>query len=202
MTARYLTGVLVWLCLASANSAAYRQDAPAQTNPAPQTSAPATPQAESQPEEKKEDAGTTPVEAKPESPAEPPRKPENGNKTGPTPRHRAPAKRAAEPPSPESPKRVVVREGGVDEPTAQIVTGMKRDEAARKRDEAELLLSTTAETLKEIAPRPLDAQHQETVSQIHNYMEGARAALKEGAISRAHTLAEKASLLANDLAKQ
>ncbi len=99
------------------------------------------------------------------------------------------------------PKKIVVRQGGADEPLAQIVTGMTPEEAAHERNGAELLLSTTAETLKEIAPRPLDAQQEETVSQIHNYMEGARAALKEGDIPRAHTLAQKASLLADDLVK-
>jgi hypothetical protein len=95
----------------------------------------------------------------------------------------------------------VVREGGAEEPTAQIVTGMTAEEADRQRREAELLLSTTAETLKEIGPRPLDNQQQETVSQIHNYMEGSRTAMKEGDIPRAHILALKAELLADDLAK-
>ena len=78
---------------------------------------------------------------------------------------------------------------------------MTPEEAARERREAELLLSTTAEILKEIAPRQLDVQQQETVSQIHNYMESARSALKGGDIPRAHTLAQKAGLLAEDLVK-
>lgn len=90
----------------------------------------------------------------------------------------------------------------MDEPTAQIVTGMSPEAAARERNEAELLLGTTAETLKEIAPRELDLQQRQTVSQIHNYITVARSALREGDIPRAHTLAEKAALLANDLAKQ
>ena len=47
----------------------------------------------------------------------------------------------------------------------------------------------------------MDAQQQETVGQIRNYMEGARAALKEGDVQRAGTLAGKAHLLADDLAK-
>lgn len=95
----------------------------------------------------------------------------------------------------------MVREGGAAEPVAQIETGMTPEEAERRRREAELLLSTTAEKLKEIAPRPLDSQQEETISQIHNYLENARAALIEGDISRGHTLALKASLLAEDLLK-
>jgi hypothetical protein len=110
-------------------------------------------------------------------------------------------KRVPAAPTPGAPKKIVVREGGAEEPTAQIVTGMTAEEAERQRHEAELLLSTTAETLKEIAPRALDNRQQETVSQIHNYMEGSRTAMKEGDIPRAHILALKAQLLADDLAK-
>jgi hypothetical protein len=77
---------------------------------------------------------------------------------------------------------------------------MTAEEADRQRREAELLLSTTEEKLKEIAPRQFDTQQEETVAQIHNYMEGSRTALKQGDVSRAHTLALKAGLLADDLA--
>ena len=101
----------------------------------------------------------------------------------------------------DGPRKVVVREGGADEPTAQIVTGMAPEEANRKRQDAEQLLKATDSTVKRAAPGPVDAQRQETVSQIHNYMQGARAALKEGDISRGHTLALKANLLADDLAR-
>ncbi|MGH9643942.1 MAG: hypothetical protein ACRD3Q_16160 [Terriglobales bacterium] len=111
------------------------------------------------------------------------------------------AKHAPPPLRDRTPKKIVVRQGSVGEPTAQIVNGMTLEEATRERDDAQRLLSTTSETLKEIAPRELNVQQQETVSQIHNYMEVARRALKEGDIPRAHTLAVKAGLLANDLAK-
>ena len=40
------------------------------------------------------------------------------------------------------------------------------------------------------------------MGQIHNYMDGARAALHEGDVRRASTLAEKAHLLAEDLVKR
>jgi len=109
----------------------------------------------------------------------------------------APSLRAPE----GTPRKTVVRQGGVDEPKAQIVTGMTPDEANRQRQRAEQLLTSTVENLERIDPQALGAQQQETVSQIHNYMAGARAALKEGDISRAHTLAMKASLLAEDLAR-
>ena len=114
-------------------------------------------------------------------------------------KHRAAKRGAATPAQGGAPKKVVVREGGVDEPTSQIVTGMLPEEADQQRREAELLLSTTVETLKEIAPRQLDLQQQETVSQIQNYMKVAHNALREGDVPRAHMLAVKAGLLADDL---
>jgi hypothetical protein len=116
-------------------------------------------------------------------------------------KRRAAGRRVSAPAPEGAPRKIVVREGGANEPTAQIVTGMPPEEATRQRQRAEELLTSTGESLKRIAPRTLDARQQETVSQIHHYMEGARSALKEGDIARAHTLAVKANLLADDLDK-
>lgn len=114
----------------------------------------------------------------------------------------APKHRKRTTPAPDSgPRRIVVREGGASEPAAQIVPGMPPAEATRQRQNAEHLLVSTGDQLKQLAGRTLGAQQQETVGQIRNYMEGARSALKEGDVQRASTLAEKAHLLADDLAK-
>jgi hypothetical protein len=78
---------------------------------------------------------------------------------------------------------------------------MNPAEATRKRAESQRLLIAADESLKRLAGRTFDEQQQETVSQIDHYMAVARSALKEGDISRAHTLALKANLLAEDLAK-
>jgi hypothetical protein len=72
-------------------------------------------------------------------------------------------------------------------------------EAARQRQNAEQLLGSTDDQLKQLAGRTLDARQQETAGQIRNYMDGARSALKEGDLRRAGTLAEKAHLLVDDL---
>src|ERR1035441_6434312 len=72
------------------------------------------------------------------------------------------------------PRKIIVRAGGADEPTAQIVTGMAPEEANRQRQDAEQLLKATDATVKRAAPGPVDAQRQETGSQIHNYMQGDR----------------------------
>ena len=105
------------------------------------------------------------------------------------------------PAPPKKPRKVVVREGGAEEPAAQIVTGMTVEEASAQRLEAEKLLDAAEENLKRVAGRTLDAQQQETISQIHNYVERARSALREGDLSRGHRLALKADLLADDLVK-
>jgi hypothetical protein len=100
-----------------------------------------------------------------------------------------------------APRRVVVREGGATEPAEQIVPGMTPVEATRQRQNAEQWLASTGDQLKQLAERKLDARQQDTVGQIRNYMDGARAALKEGDVRRASTLAQKAHLLTEDLVK-
>ena len=109
-------------------------------------------------------------------------------------------KRAALNPD-EGPRKIVVREGGAREPAAQIAPGLTPTEEARQRQSAERLLGSTDDQLKQLMERTLDARQQETVAQIHNYVDGARLALKEGDLRRAGTLAEKAHMLSDDLLK-
>jgi hypothetical protein len=78
---------------------------------------------------------------------------------------------------------------------------MTPSEAARQRQNADQLLGSTDDQLKQLTGRTLDARQQETAGQIRNYMDGARTALKEGDLRRASTLAEKAHLLADDMVK-
>ncbi|HUB02194.1 MAG TPA: hypothetical protein VL983_05895 [Terriglobales bacterium] len=106
------------------------------------------------------------------------------------------------PPGESPPHKVVIKQGGVREPSAQIVTDMAPAEVTKKREESERLLDEADENLKRLADRTLSEQQQETVSQIDHYMTVARSALKEGDVSRGHTLALKANLLAQDLAKR
>jgi len=106
------------------------------------------------------------------------------------------------PPAPDGvPRKIVVREGGASEPAAQIAADITPAEAVRQRVNAEELLRSTDGQLKMLAGRTIDAQRQETVGQIRNYMDGARSALREGDVRRAGTLAQKAYLLAEDLSK-
>ena len=110
--------------------------------------------------------------------------------------------KSAPKPTPDGqPRKIVVREGGASEPSAQIVPGLTPQEADKQRQRAVELLASTEENLKELFGRRLDSGQQETVAQIHNYTDGARSALKDGDTQRAHTLALKAHLLADDLVR-
>jgi hypothetical protein len=111
-------------------------------------------------------------------------------------------RRQRTPPAPDgAPRRIVIREGGASEPAAQIAPDITPAEAAQERHNAEQLLGATGDQLKQLAGRTLNAQQQETVGQIRNYMNGAHSALQEGDVRRASTLAQKAHLLAEDLVK-
>jgi len=99
------------------------------------------------------------------------------------------------------PRRVVVREGGANEPAAQIIPDLTPAEAARQRQNTEHWLGSTGDQLKQLAGRTLNGQQQQTLEQIRNYMGGAQSALLEGDVQRASTLAEKAHLLIEDLVK-
>jgi hypothetical protein len=99
------------------------------------------------------------------------------------------------------PHKIVVPEGGAKEPPAQIAPGLAPEEADRDRRDAEQWLSSTDGDLELLSDRTLNPQQQETVAQVRSYLAGARSALKEGDLRRAHTMAFKAHLLSDDLVK-
>jgi len=113
-----------------------------------------------------------------------------------------PTRKQASQPAPGEPRRVVVRRGGVDAPTAQISPGMTEEQARRQRQRAEQFLDSTENNLRQLAGRKLDQNQWDTIAQIRNYMAGARSALKDGDPRRARTLAFKARLLSDDLVKR
>jgi len=117
-------------------------------------------------------------------------------------KHRSPSHKPADPPAgTEEPRKIVVHRGGVREPVAQIIPGMSVEEARRQRQESEDLLVAADSDLKKLVDRNLNSNQQETVSQIRHFMEVARTALQDGDVRRAHTLAQKAQLLSDDLVK-
>jgi len=118
------------------------------------------------------------------------------------------ASAAADPPAPNTtatatkncpPTKIIVRQGGTSQPSIQLAPG--NDQAARKRDVVNQLLGATDGNLKRIAGKQLDANQQSTLGQIRDYEQQARAAMGDGDLERARTLAWKAELLSEDLIK-
>jgi len=164
----------------SANSAEQAPPAPAPADKVPAEKAPAAAKASESVSKEKPDAGS-------------------GSAT--TKRRQRPAPAPDGAPRRIIVPRIIVREGGASEPAAQIAPDITPAEATQERHNAEQLLSATGNQLKQLAGRTLNAQQQETVGQIRNYMNGAHSALQEGDVRRASTLAQKAHLLAEDLVK-
>jgi hypothetical protein len=102
---------------------------------------------------------------------------------------------------PGEPSKVVVKNGSAAEPSTQLAPGLSQQQASSKRQGTDQLLASTDENLKKISGRPLPSNQQDMVQQIRNFMEQAKAATNAGDLDRAHNLALKASLLAQELAK-
>jgi len=102
------------------------------------------------------------------------------------------------PPCP--PPKKVVRNGGSDEPSIQLVEGTPAEQAAQQRSTDQLRLATE-ENLKKIAMHQLSPAQQEMVSQIKQFMDQSKTALAAGDLERGHNLAMKARLLSDELLK-
>lgn len=167
---------------------------PKENGPAPQQQPPATTPEPSAPE------STTPAKPKPK-----PRKSTHSRK------HKKPAGSQSKPsgeqpssaPQPSTePGKVVVRNGGAKDDVVHLSPGGTQEQEAHNRENTAQLLATTDENLKRLAGRQLSPTEQSTLDQIHSYMRQAKSAEDSGDLARAHTLAFKAHLLSDDLAKR
>jgi len=175
----------------------------------PQSSPPAVPQ-EQQPAPKENTpppADRTPAPPKPRSKAhKPPAKTASTAKKS----HKKPAgehpQSGAHPSTPTDPGgqtgKVVVRNGGATDGLIQLSPGGSQEQEIHNRENTEQLLATTDENLKRISTRQLTPSEQSTLAQIQSYLRQARSASDGGDLARAHTLAFKAHLLSDDLAKR
>lgn len=103
---------------------------------------------------------------------------------------------------PSEPGKVVVRNGGANDEVIHLSPGAPQEQNAHNRENTAQLLATADENLKRLASRQLSPAEQSTVDQIHSYMRQAMSAADSGDLARAHTLAFKAHLLSDDLAKR
>jgi len=105
------------------------------------------------------------------------------------------------PSSSGEPGKVVVRNGGASDDVVHLSPGGSEEQNAHNRENTDQLLATTDVNLKRLSTRQLSPGEQSTVDQIHSYMRQAKSAADSGDLARAHTLAFKAHLLSDDLAK-
>ncbi len=99
------------------------------------------------------------------------------------------------------PPKVVVRNGGSDEPVVELKGNATTEQASQQRTTAEQLTAGTEENLKKIAGRTLSSSQQEMVSQIKQFMARSKKAVAAGDLERGRNLANKAHLLSEELVK-
>jgi hypothetical protein len=98
--------------------------------------------------------------------------------------------------------KVVVHNGGVKDDSTQLAPGMSKEQELHQRETTSDLLATPDANLKKIAGRQLAPAQQDVVDQIHAYVRQAKTASDSGDLARAHTLAFKANLLSDELARK
>ena len=97
--------------------------------------------------------------------------------------------------------RVVVRNGGARDTAPQISPGMGNEQAAHAKETTSELLATTEANVKRLGGRQLSANQQSMLDQIKTYIRQSKQASESGDVDRAHTLAFKAHLLSDELAR-
>jgi hypothetical protein len=108
--------------------------------------------------------------------------------------------KARSPLKPCPPPKKVVRDGGSDEPTIQLLGGTPGEQARSQRSTDELT-AATEENLKKITDRELSPTQRDMVNQIKQFMTESKTAVAAGDAERGHNLAEKARLLSDELVK-
>jgi hypothetical protein len=98
------------------------------------------------------------------------------------------------------PPKVVVKNGGSDEPTVELKGGSTA-EASYERATTEQLVKDTSENLNKIKGLQLTPSQHETVTQINHFLEQSKAAIAAGNVERGRNLAMKARLLSDELLK-
>jgi hypothetical protein len=98
------------------------------------------------------------------------------------------------------PPKVVVKNGGSDEPTVELKGGSAA-ETSYERATTKQLVKETSENLNKIKELQLTPSQKETVTQINHFVEQSKAAVAAGNVERGRNLAMKARLLSDELLK-
>jgi hypothetical protein len=115
--------------------------------------------------------------------------------------HHSPAKTSVSN-SNGDPGKVVVRNGGAKEGSAQLAPAVNPAQAKSQRANTASLLAATDANLKRVAGRQLTPAQQSMVDEINTYIQQARAAAASADTDRAQTLAYKARLLSDELTRK
>ncbi|MGH9515706.1 MAG: hypothetical protein ACRD3P_08525 [Terriglobales bacterium] len=194
-----LTFALVLVCNGSAWSSLV------QTEQTPQATSPEQKTQEQSQQPANPPVQTSPPVANPSAPTT-----TTGEKTSPTPKppvlkhrkrklhHRSSPVRSSD----GDPAKVVVRNGGAKEGSAQLTPAVNPAQAKSQRANTAGLLAATDANLKRVAGRQLTPAQRNMVEEINTYMRQARAAVASADTNRAQTLAYKARLLSDELARK
>lgn len=98
--------------------------------------------------------------------------------------------------------KTVIRNGGARDQTVELSPGMSKAQQEHNQENTNQLLMTTDANLKSVEGRQLSSSQQSMLDQIRSYLRQAKVASEAGDYTRAHTLAYKAHLLSDELAKK
>ena len=164
--------------------------------PAPQAQAPTITEPVTQPETKPAE----PTIAEPQ-PAPPPETKPSPAVITPKPKPRVPNKTTTKKTTPSPSGKIVVPEGGKQDPAPPPLTAdTSHDEAAQQRLSTAQLIQTTEYNVRSIT-RALSTDEQAIVQHIRGYLDQSKQATKDGDTERAYNLAIKAHLLSDSLKK-
>ena len=175
-----------------AQAPAQQSSSPAEPQPAPATESNAAPQAPS---------GSV-GQSKPSEPPVPQPGQTPADKNVAVLKHRPGHKRAHKKAANSQSGKVVVRNGGAIEGTPELAPGSGQEQEQHKRENTNQLLATTEANLKSVEGRQLTPAQQSMMEQIRAYLAQSKVATNGGDLERAHTLAYKAHLLSDELAKK
>jgi hypothetical protein len=174
---------------------AFAQDQPpagAQASPPDQPTPGPEPQREPVPADPQTPPATSP-EIQPQTvpPVNPP------NRAAKSTKKKKPATKASAPGH-----KVVIRNGGAKDESAQLAPGLSKEQERHIRETTTQLLATTDANLKNIVGRQLTPTQQSLFDQVHTYVRQSKDASDAGDLDRAHTLANKAHLLSDELLRK
>lgn len=105
-------------------------------------------------------------------------------------------------PTPDTSGKVVVKNGGAKDESPQIAPAIPPEQVRHDRASTAELLDAADANLKRLDARQLTSDEKSTMEEIRTYMRQAKAASAAGDMNRAQTLAYKARLLSDDLARK